>query len=78
MGFLGCLTGGADIAIRVERLEDDSSLKEGFLAVPEDRAPCPLSDDVDFEISSLGMEDLSLSFCKHMAIHASMRSLWSR
>ena len=78
MAFFGSLTGGADIPIRAERLGDGSFLKEGFLAVPENTALCPLSDDADFEISSLGTEDLSLSFCKHIAIHASMRSLWSR
>lgn len=61
--FLGGLTGGADTPTRAETLGDSSCLKEGFLAVP-----IP-------ERSSLGTEDLSLSFCKHIAIHASMRSL---
>ena len=75
LGFLGGLTRGADIPTRVETLGGDSCLKEGFLAVPENVALCPLSEDADFERSSLETKDLSLSFCKHIAIHASMRSL---
>ena len=73
--FLACLTGGADIPTRAEILGDGSCLKEGFLAVPINIELCPLSEDAGFERSSLGTEDLPLSFCKHIVIHASMRSL---